>query len=47
MSLARFDYLQKEAKRLKAMQRELHPLSPEWMALELQIAGCFMLQAEA
>lgn len=47
MTLERFDYLEGEAKRLRAIQRKHSPISPEWMRLELQIAGCFMLQAEA
>lgn len=45
--LERFDYLQAEAQKLKAAQRKLNPISREWMRLEMQIAGCFMLQAEA
>lgn len=45
--LAHWDYLQREAVRLKQEQRKHHPLSSEWLSLELQVAGCFMLQAEA
>jgi hypothetical protein len=42
----RFDYLEAEARKLRAAQRKLSPISREWMALEMQIAGCFMMQAE-
>lgn len=45
--LERFDYLQRESERLRKEQRKLHPLSREWLNLEMQIAGCFMMQAEA
>lgn len=47
MSLERFDHLEREARSLRERQRRLHPASREWLRLELQIAGCFMLQAEA
>lgn len=46
-SVGKFDHLQREATKLRKAQRKLHPLSQEWMSLEMQIAGCFMLQAEA
>jgi hypothetical protein len=44
--LERFDYLSAEAKRLRAAQRAYSPISREWLSLEMQIAGCIMLQAE-
>lgn len=47
MSLERFDFLQKESEKLRERQRKLHPLSKEWMRLEMEIAGCFLLQSEA
>lgn len=46
MGLERFDYLESEAKRLRKRQLGVHPLSDEWLGLEMQIAGCFLLQAE-
>lgn len=44
--LERFDYLSAEAARLRVQQRAFKPDSREWLRLEMQIAGCIMLQAE-
>lgn len=42
--LERWDMLQREAQSLRRRQTSHHPLSQEWMALEMQIAACYQLQ---
>lgn len=43
--LEQWDYYQREAVALRQRQLQHHPLSSDWLSLELQIAGCYMLQA--
>lgn len=42
----RFQMLEQEAQRLRAEQKRHDPISKEWLALDFQILGCILQQAE-